>query len=129
MCLRSEYHIFAGVPLVPCRCPAAGHWPVRRPAPSGGQKEMRSLRRLLSAEIQSGEILPGLCRYRPPEEGGRAPTQTLLRFYAFRGKKALVNQGLPRTRTTTKPPLRAFKKRYLINHGDTFFRKCPHSIE
>jgi hypothetical protein len=44
-------------------------------------------------------------------------------------RKTLVVQGLPRTRTTTKPPLRAFKKRYLINHGDTFFRKCPHSIE
>ena len=57
MYLPTEYYLLADLQMVPRRRPAPGRWLVRRPAPPGRPEEMCTLCRLLSAEIQPGEIL------------------------------------------------------------------------
>lgn len=70
--MRPEHFLFAAVPVVSGRRPPAGRGPVRRDQQEPGQGEtMRRVRSRVHAEIQPGEILPGLCGADAPEERGR----------------------------------------------------------
>ena len=84
MCLPAENHLLADLQMVSHRRSALGRWPVRRPAPPGRQEEMRPLRRLLSAEIQQGEILPGVCRSHETGKGHGAQAETAAELSRFR---------------------------------------------
>ena len=84
MYLPAEHHLLTDLQMVPRRRAAFGRWPVRRPAPPGRQKEMRPLRRLLSAEIQQGEILPGVCRSPETGKGHGAQAETAAELSRFR---------------------------------------------
>ena len=95
MCLCAEYFLFAAVPVVQGGRPAAGRGPVRRDQQEPGRGEtLRCMRSRVHAEIQPGEILPGLCGAGTPKERGGTPAEKIPPVYAFRTVKIHGNQGL-----------------------------------
>ena len=94
MCLCAEYFLFAVVPVVQGGRPAAGRGPVRRDHQKPGRDQtLRRLRGGVYAQLQSGQILPGLCGAGAPEERGGAPAEKIPPVYAFRAVKVHGNQG------------------------------------
>ena len=72
MCVRPEHFLFAAVPVVSGRRPPAGRGPVRRDQQEPGRGEkLRRVRGRVHAEVQPGQILPGLRGAGAPEERGR----------------------------------------------------------
>ena len=94
MCLCPEHFLFAAVPVVQGRRPAAGRGPVRRDQQKpGGSETLYRVRGRLCAKVQPGQILPGLCGAGAPEERGGAPAEKIPPVYAFRALKVHGNQG------------------------------------
>ena len=94
MCLCAEYFLFAAVPVVQGGRPAAGRGPVRRDHQRPGRDQ--TLRRLwdgVYAQLQPGQILPGLRGAGTPEERGGTPAEKIPPVYAFRVVKVHGNQG------------------------------------
>ena len=72
MCVRPKYFLFAAVPVVSGCRPPSGRGPVRRDQQEPGRGEtLRRMRGRVHAEVQPGQILPGLCGADAPEERGR----------------------------------------------------------
>ena len=84
MCLPAEHHLLTDLQMVPRRRSTPGRWPMRHPVVPGRQEEVRPLRRLLSAEIQQGEILPGVCRSHETGKGHGAQAETAAELSRFR---------------------------------------------
>ncbi len=95
MCLCAEYFLFAAVPVVQGGRPAAGSAAlcaeitkgrdeIKRCAVCGGG---------VYAQLQPGQILPGLCGAGTPEERGGTPAEKIPPVYAFRAVKVHGNQG------------------------------------
>lgn len=89
--------------VFPIRCCAGGsRWPscrwtrpVRRDHQKPGRDQtLRRLRGGVYAQLQSGQILPGLCGAGAPEERGGAPAEKIPPVYAFRAVKVHGNQGV-----------------------------------
>ena len=94
MCLCAEYFLFAAVPVVQGGRPAAGRCPVRRDHQRPGRNQtLRRLRGGVYAQLQPGQILPGLCGAGTPEERGGTPAEKIPPVYAFRAVKVHGNQG------------------------------------
>ena len=94
MCLCAEYFLFAAVPVVQGSRPAAGRGPVRRDHQRPGRNQtLRRLRGGVYAQLQPGQILPGLCGAGAPEERGRTPAEKIPPVYAFKAVKVHGNQG------------------------------------
>ena len=94
MCLCAEYFLFAAVPVVQGGRPAAGRGPVRRDHQRPGRDQtLRRLRGGVYAQLQPGQILPGLCGAGTPEERGGTPAEKIPPVYAFRAVKVHGNQG------------------------------------
>ena len=94
MCLCAEYFLFAAVPVVQGGRPAAGRGPVRRDHQRPGRDQtLRRLRGGVYAQLQPGQILPGLCGAGAPEERGGTPAEKIPPVYAFRAVKVHGNQG------------------------------------
>ena len=94
MCLCAEYFLFAAVPVVQGGRPAAGRGPVRRDYQKPGRDQtLRRLRGGVYAQLQPGQILPGLCGAGTPEERGGTPAEKIPPVYAFRAVKVHGNQG------------------------------------
>lgn len=94
MCLCAEYFLFAAVPVVQGGRPAAGRCPVRRDHQRPGRNQtLRRLRGGVYAQLQPGQILPGLCGAGTPEERGGTPAEKIPPVYAFRALKVHGNQG------------------------------------
>ena len=94
MYLCAEYFLFAAVPVVQGGRPAAGRGPVRRDHQRPGRDQtLRRLRGGVYAQLQPGQILPGLRGAGTPEERGGAPTKKIPPVYAFRAVKVHGNQG------------------------------------
>ena len=95
MCLCAEYFLFAAVPVVQGGRPAVGRGPVRRdPQRPGRDQTLRRLRGGVYAQLQPGQILPGLCGAGAPEERGGTPAEKIPPVYAFRAVKVHGNQGV-----------------------------------
>ena len=70
--MRPEHFLFAAVPVVSGRRPPAGCGPLRRDQQEPGRSEtLRRVRSRVHAEVQPGQILPGLRGADAPEERGR----------------------------------------------------------
>ena len=70
--MRPEHFLFAAVPVVSGCRPPAGRGPVRRDQQEPGRGEtLRRVRGRIHAEVQPGQILPGLRGAGAPEERGR----------------------------------------------------------
>ena len=70
--MRPKHFLFAAVPVVSGRRPPAGRGPVRRDQQEPGRGEtLRRVRGRVHAEVQPGQILPGLRGAGAPEERGR----------------------------------------------------------
>ena len=94
MCLCAEYFLFAAVPVVQGGRPAVGRGPVRRDHQRPGRDQtLRRLRGGVYAQLQPGQILPGLCGAGAPEERGRTAAEKIPPVYAFRAVKVHGNQG------------------------------------
>lgn len=94
MCLCAEYFLFAAVPVVQGGRPAVGRGPVRRDHQRPGRDQtLRRLRGGVYAQLQPGQILPGLCGAGAPEERGGTPAEKIPPVYAFRALKVHGNQG------------------------------------
>ena len=94
MCLCAEYFLFAAVPVVQGGRPAAGRGPVRRDHQRPGRDQtLRRLRGGVYAQLQPGQILPGLCGAGAPEERGGTPAEKIPPVYAFKAVKVHGNQG------------------------------------
>ena len=94
MCLCAEYFLFAAVPVVQGGRPAAGRGPVRRDYQKPGRDQtLRRLRGCVYAQLQPGQILPGLCGAGTPKERGGTPAEKIPPVYAFRAVKVHGNQG------------------------------------
>ncbi len=94
MCLCAEYFLFAAVPVVQGGRPAAGRGPVRRDHQRPGRNQtLRRLRGGVYAQLQPGQILPGLRGAGTPEERGGTPAEKIPPVYAFRAVKVHGNQG------------------------------------
>lgn len=94
MCLCAEYFLFAAVPVVQGSRPAAGRGPVRRDHQRPGRNQtLRRLRGGVYAQLQPGQILPGLCGAGAPEERGGTPAEKIPPVYAFKAVKVHGNQG------------------------------------
>lgn len=94
MCLCAEYFLFAAVPVVQGGRPAVGRGPVRRDHQRPGRDQtLRRLRGGVYAQLQPGQILPGLCGAGAPEERGGTPAEKIPPVYAFRAVKVHGNQG------------------------------------
>ena len=79
MCVRPEHFLFAAVPVVSGRRPPAGRGSVRRDQQEPGRGE--TLRRVwgrVHAEVQPGQILPGLRGADAPEERSRTTAAKIL---------------------------------------------------
>lgn len=88
MCLCSKHFLFATVPVVPGCCPPAGRSPVRRDQQKPGRGEtLRRMRGRVYAEVQPGQILPGLRGADAPEERSRTAEEKIPPVYAFRPVK------------------------------------------
>ena len=86
MCLCAEHFLFAVVPVVPGRCPPAGHGPVRR-AGTGRNETLLRVRGPVHAKVQQGEILPGLRQTAAPAQGSGTAAEKIPVVYAFRALK------------------------------------------
>ena len=76
--MRPERFLFAAVPMVSGRRPPAGRGPVRRDQQEPGRSEtLRRVRSRVHAEIQPGQILPGLRGADAPEERGRTAAEKI----------------------------------------------------
>ena len=74
-----EHFLFAAVPVVQGRRPAAGRGPVRRDQQKpGGSETLYRVRGRLCAKVQPGQILPGLCGQCAPEERSRKAAAKIL---------------------------------------------------
>lgn len=94
MCLCAEYFLFAAVPVVQVGRPAVGRSPVCRDHQRPGRNQtLRRLRGGVYAQLQPGQILPGLCGAGAPEERGGTPAEKIPPVYAFRAVKVHGNQG------------------------------------
>lgn len=94
MCLCAEYFLFAAVPVVQGGRPAVGRGPVRRDHQRPRRDQtLRRLRGGVYAQLQPGQILPGLCGAGAPEERGGTPAEKIPPVYAFRAVKVHGNQG------------------------------------
>ena len=94
MCLCAEYFLFAAVPVVQGSRPAAGRGTVRRDHQRPGRNQtLRRLRGGVYAQLQPGQILPGLRGAGAPEERGGTPAEKIPPVYAFRAVKVHGNQG------------------------------------
>ena len=94
MCLCAEYFLFAAVPVVQGSRPAAGRGPVRRDHQRPGRDQtLRRLRGGVYAQLQPGQILPGLCGAGAPEKRGGTPAEKIPPVYAFKAVKVHGNQG------------------------------------
>ena len=94
MCLCAEYFLFAAVPVVQGGRPAAGRGPVCRDHQRPGRDQtLRRLRGGVYAQLQPGQILPGLCGAGTPKERGGTPAEKIPPVYAFRALKVHGNQG------------------------------------
>lgn len=94
MCLCAEYFLFAAVPVVQGGRPAAGRGPVCRDHQRPGRDQtLRRLRGGVYAQLQPGQILPGLCGAGAPEERGGTPAKKKPPVYAFKAVKVHGNQG------------------------------------
>lgn len=94
MCLCAEYFLFAAVPVVQGGRPAVGRSPVCRDHQRPGRNQtLRRLRGSVYAQLQPGQILPGLCGAGAPEERGGTPAEKIPPVYAFRALKVHGNQG------------------------------------
>lgn len=92
--MRPEHFLFAAVPVVSSRRPPAGRDPVRRDQQEPGRGEtLRRVRGRVHAEVQPGQILPGLCGADAPEERGGTAAEKIPPVYAFRALKVHGNQG------------------------------------
>lgn len=92
--MRPEHFLFAAVPVVSGCRPPAGRGPVRRDQQEPGRGEtLRRVRGRIHAEVQPGQILPGLRGAGASEERGRTAAEKIPPVYAFRGIKAHENQG------------------------------------
>ena len=70
--MRPKHFLFAVVPVVSGRRPPAGCGPLRRDQQEPGRSEtLRRVRSRVHAEVQPGQILPGLRGADAPEERGR----------------------------------------------------------
>ena len=77
--MRPEHFLFAAVPVVSGRRPPAGRGPVRRDQQEPGRGEtLRRVRGRVHAEVQPGQILPGLCGQCAPEERSRKAAAKIL---------------------------------------------------
>lgn len=95
MCLCAEYFLFAAVPVVQGGRPAAGRGPVRRDYQKPGQDQtLHRLRGGVYAQLQPGQILPGLRGAGTPKERGGTPAEKIPPVYAFRAVKVHGNQGV-----------------------------------
>ena len=87
--MRPEHFLFAAVPVVSGRRPPAGRGPVRRDQQEPGRGEtLRRVRGRVHAEVQPGQILPGLRGAGASEERGRTAAEKIPPVYAFRAVKA-----------------------------------------
>ena len=76
--MRPEHFLFAAVPVVSGRRPPAGRGPVRRDQQEPGRgKTLRRVRGRVHAEVQPGQILPGLRGADAPEERGRTAAEKI----------------------------------------------------
>ena len=92
--MRPKYFLFAAVPVVSGCRPPSGRGPVRRDQQEPGRGEtLRRMRGRVHAEVQPGQILPGLCGAGAPEERGGTPAEKIPPVYAFRALKVHGNQG------------------------------------
>ena len=81
----AEHFLFAAVPVVSGRRPPAGRGPVRRDQQKPGRGEtLCRMRGRVHAEVQPGQILPGLCGADAPEERGGTTAEKIPPVYAFR---------------------------------------------
>jgi len=95
MCLCAEYFLFAAVPVVQGGRPAVGRGPVRRDHQRPGRDQtLRRLRGGVYAQLQPGQILPGLCGAGAPEERGGTPAEKIPPVYAFRAVKVHGNHNV-----------------------------------
>ena len=86
--MRPEHFLFAAVPVVQGRRPAAGRGPVRRDQQKpGGSETLYRVRSRLCAKVQPGQILPGLRGADAPEERSRTAEEKIPPVYAFRPVK------------------------------------------
>lgn len=92
MCLCAKHFLFAFVQVVPGRCPPARHGPVRR-AGTGRNETLLRVRGRVHAEVQPGEVLPGLRETAAPPQGGTTAAEKIPAVYAFRALKIPKNQG------------------------------------
>ena len=94
MCLCAEYFLFVAVPVVQGGRPAVGRGPVCRDHQRPGRNQtLRRLRGGVYAQLQPGQILPGLCGAGAPEERDGTPAEKIPPVYAFRAVKVHGNQG------------------------------------
>ena len=94
MCLCAEYFLFAAVPVVQGGRPAVGRGPVCRDHQRPGRNQtLRRLRGGVYAQLQPGQILPGLRGAGTPEERDGTPAEKIPPVYAFRAVEVHGNQG------------------------------------
>lgn len=92
--MRPKHFLFAVVPVVSGRRPPSGRGPVRRDQQEPGRGEtLRRVRGRVHAEVQPGQILPGLRGADAPEERSRTAEEKIPPVYAFRALKVHGNQG------------------------------------
>ena len=83
--MRPKHFLFAAVPVVSGRRPPAGRGSVRRDQQEPGRGEtLRRMRSRVHAEVQPGQILPGLCGADAPEERGRKAAEKIPAIYAIK---------------------------------------------
>ena len=88
MCVRPEHFLFAAVPVVSGRRPPVGRGLVHRDQQKPGRGEtLRRMRGRVYAEVQPGQILPGLRGADAPEERSRTAEEKIPPVYAFRPVK------------------------------------------
>ena len=96
--MRPEHFLFAAVPVVSGRRPPVGRGLVRRDQQGPGRGEtLRRMRDRVHAEVQPGQILPGLRGADAPEERGRTAAKKIPDVYAFKPLKSLLFRGFPGT--------------------------------
>ena len=92
--MRPKHFLFAVVPVVSGRRPPSGRGPVRRDQQEPGRGEtLRRVRGRVHAEVQPGQILPGLRGADAPEERSRTAEEKIPPVYAFKAVKVHGNQG------------------------------------
>ena len=83
--MRPKYFLFVVVPVVSGRRPPTGRSPVRRDQQEPGRVEtLRRVRGRVHAEVQPGQILPGLRGADAPEARGRKAAEKIPASYAVK---------------------------------------------